>query len=406
MRTRRIAVGAILAVATVVFTLAIVATWANRQVVDTDNWTETSEEVLANDQVRESLGNFLVQQLFAAAPIEDSVRQALPPRLQPLAGPAVAGLREAAQRNTPRLLGTAAALNAWKSANRAAHKTLIKVLRSERVQNGEVTLDLGALATQIADSTGLPPSAVDKLPPDVTELTVLKSDQLEAAQNGFDLLENLPLILGLLTLILFGLAIWLSPDRRRTILSCGLVLIISAIAVLALRRLLGAIVVDALANAPNAQDAAPDVWNIVTSLMVDAAEGAMLGGFFIVLGAWFSGPGRRAVALRRWSAPSFRDQPALVHGGLAAALLLLIWWGPVPWTRSFWPIVIAAILAFAWLEWLRRRTVAEYPDAERTPMSNPFRRALTLRRLDRLGRLRASGALSEEEFQREKAALT
>src|SRR4051794_21998236 len=258
MRTRRIAVGAILAVATVVFTLGIVATWANRQVVDTDNWTDTSEQVLANDQVRQSLSNFLVQELFAAAPIEDSVRQALPPRLQPLAGPAVAGLREAAQRNTPRLLGTAAALNAWKHANRAAHKTLIKVLRSERVQNGEVTLDLGGLATQIADSTGLPPSAVDKLPPDVTQLTVLKSDQLDAAQTGFDILENLPLILGLLTLILFGLAIWLSPDRRRTILSCGLVLIISGIAVLALRHLLGAIVVDALADAPNAKDAAPD----------------------------------------------------------------------------------------------------------------------------------------------------
>lgn len=392
--------------ATIVATVTIFAVWAQRQVADTDNWTDTTTQLLENEKVRDALGTYLVQELFAAAPIEDSLRNALPAQLQPLAGPAAAGLRQVAQRNAPRVLGSAAALNAWSTANRRGHVLLLKILRGERTANGEVTLDLGGLATQVADSTGLPPSAVQKLPPNVAELTVLKSSQLDAAQTGFDVLEELPLVLGILLVALFAAAIGLSPDRRRTVLSCGLCLVIAAIAVLALRRLGESLVVGALADAPNAHAAAPEVWAIATSLLVAAASGTLLLGVLIVVGAWFTGPGRRAVALRSWATPTFRDRPALVHGTLAALLLLLVWWGPVPWTRNVWALLVVAIIAFAWLEWLRRRTVDEFPDAEAGQWAPPWRRALQARRLERLDRLHAGGVLTQEEFEREKAALT
>jgi hypothetical protein len=406
MRARRVAVGAILVLATLVGTLLVFAIWAKRQVANTDNWVDTSTEVFANQKVREGLGTYLVQQLYASAPIEQGLRDALPPRLQPLAGPASSGLRRVAEDQAPKVLGTAAALNAWEKANREGHKLLLKVLRSERVKDGKVTLDLRGLATQIADQTGLPPAAVDKIPPDVANLTVLKSSQLKAAQTGFDILENLPIVLGILLALLFGGAIWLSPDRRRTILSCGLVLIISGLLVLALRRVGGHAVVAALADAPNAHAAAPDVWNIITSLLKAAAWGGILLGLFVVIGAWLSGPGRRAVAIRRWAAPASRDNPVVVHAVLFVLLVLLVWWGPVPWTNNFWPIVIFAVIAFGWLEWWRRRTAAEFPEAQAGERSNPVSNAWRMRKLDRLGRMRQNGALSEEEFEREKAALT
>jgi hypothetical protein len=406
MRARRWGVGAILVLATIVATAGILAIWAQRQVVNTDNWTETSSELLENEKVRDALSTYLVQELYAAAPVEQGIRDALPPRLAPLAGPAAAGLREVAQRNAPRVLGSTAALTAWRKANREGHALLLRLLRSERTQNGEVTLDLRSLAQQIANSTGIPPAAVDKLPENVAELTVLKSSQLEGAQTGLDVLEELPIVLGLLLIALFAAAIGLSPDRRRTVLSCGLCLVIAAIAVLAVRRLGGSLVEDALADAPNAHAAAGDVWEIATSLLVAAASGALLLGVLIVLGAWFTGPGRRAVALRRWATPTFRERPALVHGTLAALLLLLVWWGPVPWTRNFWALLVVAIISFAWLEWLRRRTVEEFPDVEAGQWSPPWRRALQARRLERLDRLHQGGILTQEEFEREKAALT
>jgi hypothetical protein len=39
-----------------------------------------------------------------------------------------------------------------------------------------------------------------------------------------------------------------------------------------------------------------------------------------------------------------------------------VMWGPVPWTRNFWMVLIFAIVAFAWLELVRRRTLTEFGD--------------------------------------------
>ncbi|MGH2743526.1 MAG: hypothetical protein ACRDSN_22405, partial [Pseudonocardiaceae bacterium] len=116
------------------------------------------------------------------------------------------------------------------------------------------------------------------------------------------------------------------------------------------------------AAAPNATAAADDAWGIATSLLVDAAYGSFLAGLFIVTGAWLAGAGRRATSVRRVSAYALREHAGLVRAGLGVAILLLVIWGPVPWTQRFWTIVLFTVAAFAWLEWVRRRTLEEFPD--------------------------------------------
>ena len=87
----------------------------------------------------------------------------------------------------------------------------------------------------------------------------------------------------------------------------------AAIAILAFRTLAGKYVVESLADAPNAHAIADEVWDIATRLMVNAAQGSFLFGFFVVLGAWLVGPGRRATAVRRFSAYTLRE-----HAGFDA----------------------------------------------------------------------------------------
>jgi hypothetical protein len=120
--------------------------------------------------------------------------------------------------------------------------------------------------------------------------------------------------------------------------------------------------VDSLAEAPNAHAIADDAWGIVTRLMVDVAQGSLLFGFFVMLGAWLIGPGRRATAGRRFSAYTLREQAGATRVALGAAILLLVIWGPVPWTQRFWTIVVFTVLAFVWLERIRHRTLDEFPD--------------------------------------------
>jgi hypothetical protein len=370
---RKASIAALLAVGTLLWIGFGLGLWAERQLLDTDQWVNTSDELLENESIRTAVGLFIVDRLFDSEEVQARIEEVLPPRLDPLAGPAAAGLKEVARRNAPRLLGTELALNAWREANEAAHSELIALVEGET--GGNLTLDLGTLFKQIAEGTGLPPDAVDRLPPEVSSLQIASGDNLRTAQDALDLVKTLVWVLLGLAVVAFASAIGLSRDRRRTVLSVGACLMFAAVAILAARRLAGDAVVEALADAPNAMGAADDAWAISTGLLVDAAQGSFLFGLFIVTGAWLAGAGRRATAVRRVSAFAMREHAGAVRAALGVAILLLVIWGPVPWTQRFWTIVIFTVVAFVWLEWIRRRTLEEFPDQPPPRMSLRSRRA-------------------------------
>ena len=118
MRGRQIGIGALLVVGTLFWTFFGIGLWAQRQALDTDEWVDTSTELLENEEIRTALGVYIVDQLYQSEDVQDRIEEALPPRLDRLAAPAAAGLKELARRNAPRLLGSAVAIKAWSDANR------------------------------------------------------------------------------------------------------------------------------------------------------------------------------------------------------------------------------------------------------------------------------------------------
>jgi hypothetical protein len=372
---RRIGVSALLVVGTLLWTAFGLGLWAQRQALDTDNWVDTSSELLEDEEIRTALAVFIVDELYDSEAVQGRLEEVLPPRLEGLAAPAAAGLKEVATRNAPRVLGSAAALNAWETANRAAHARLLDIVE-DGVLGRDVSLDLKSLVEQVASGTGLPPEAADRLPPNVANLQVATPQELQDVRAYLDLFKTLVWVLLVLALACFAGAIALARDRRRTVLNVGVCLIVAGIALLAIRALAGNALVQALADAPNAHDIADDVWEIATRLLVDAAQGSLLFGLFVVLGAWLVGPGRRATAVRRFVSYPLREHAGYVRAGLATLILLLVIWGPVPWTQRFWTIVIFTVLAFVWLELLRHRTVEEFPDEPAPRLGRPrFTRA-------------------------------
>ena len=372
MRRRRVGVAALLVAGTLFWTAFGLGLWAQRQLLDSENWVDTSGQLLENEAIRVALAGHLVDALYKDSNVEQRLEEAFPPPLDPLAAPAAAGLKQAAVREAPRLLGTAAALTAWEKANGEVHTALLAVVRGDGGDRA-VSLGLDEMLKQVADGSGLPPDAVDKLPAGVADLQLASPQELDTAAKALDVLEGLPWILFGLALMCFGGAIWLASNRRRTILEVGICLIVAGIVVLALRRLGERAVIESLADTPNAGGAADEAWNIGTSLMVDAAYGSMLFGLFIVSGAWLDGPARWAAATRRSAAPAFREHVGLVRTGLGVLLLLLVIWGPVPWTTKVIPILVFTGAAFVWLEWTRFRTLAEFgvDGAPRRPTPRP-----------------------------------
>jgi hypothetical protein len=364
---KRTGVVILLVLATIVWTAAGVAVWAQRQALNTDNWVKTSAAVLRNDQVRNALSTAILQRIYASAPVENQLKETLPDNLKPLAAPIAAGLREVANRNAPKVLGSAAALTAWETANREAHKTLLKLLNGDLAKNGTVTLNLHDLINQVAAGTGLPAGVADRLPANLQTLTILKSDQLKAAQDSVDALKTLTIVLIVVAVLLFAGAIALATDRRRTVMASGGCIIFSGFLILAIRRLGADYAVNALANTANAGPAVRATIKIGTSLLGDVAWGCILFGLFLVTGGWFLGSGARAAAVRRTTAPALRDHAILIRAGLGFLILLLVIWGPVPWTRHFWTILVFTVAAFLWLERVRHVALQEVGEADQLP---------------------------------------
>jgi hypothetical protein len=441
-RSRRFAVGALLVAGTICAFLAIASIWISRQALETDSWTDTSSQLLQDKEIKTALSGFLVDQLYSQADPAAQIREALPPRAQPLAGPASSALRDFAQRAAYEALGRPRVQALWEKANRAAHEQLLQVIdgggSGVSTEGGVVKLNLGSMLQDFADRTGVGGKVAAKIGPDGAQVEVLRSDQLGAAQDIAHALKPLALVLTLLGLAFFGGAIALAGERRRQAMrAAGFGFIIAGALALVARSVAGGAVVDSLASTEAIKPAISSTWEIGTSMLVEVATASIVYGVAIVLAAWLAGPTRVAVAARRGLAPYLRS-PAYAWGGLAVLVLLLLWWAPTPGLRRVVPsIVLLALLAIG-LVMLRRQTTREYPDAAEphpgASLHDAYERvrdmALTRGRhgaetvhnghgngaaappapdpladLERLAALHDRGALTDEEFTNRKREL-
>ena len=396
----RVAALVLVALGTLSAFLAIAALWVNRQALDTDNWTDTSSELLEDPAIRTALSGYLVDQLYANVDVAGEIRTALPQRAQPLAEPAAGALRNLAEDVADELLQRPRVQAVWEDANRAAHELFLKVIEGggPLVSTGEgvVTLDLAAVLQRLAERTGVGGDLASKLPPDAAELTVLESDQLATAQDVVNVLQPLDVVMVVLTLVFFGAAIALARDHRReTVRAAGLGFAAAGALALLARSLGGDAVVSSLASTEAVRPAAESVWRIETSFLVEAATAAIGYGVVIVFAAWLAGPTRAAVASRRALAPYLRE-PRYAWGGVAAIVLLVLIWSPTPATRSVGPALLLIGLLALGVEALRRQTAREFPGATTPGLAAALRGAA--------GRVRSASASARASAAERRAA--
>jgi hypothetical protein len=414
---------ALLIVATLTTFLAIFSIWVNRQALNTDNWVNTSDKLLQNEEVKTQLSNYLADQLFASVDVQGELEKTFPPRLAPLAGPATGALNQLAPRVAERALETSQAESLWSAANRGAHETLLKILNDEgsavSTSGGEVTLDLGSLVSESGGQLGVAGKLASKVPPDAGQLTILKSDELSAAQDISKLVRRLPIVLTLLAVLLYGLAIYLAgPRRRQALRSVGFGFVVAGVLSLLLRGVAGNTVIDPLAGNESVKPAVEAVWNIGTALLMTVAVSAITFGILLVIAAWLAGPTRIATALRREAAPYLRERRGTTYAVVAFVFLALVLWAPVAAFEKPIGLLLLATLMVLGTEVLRRQAETEFPDAsfggfgDRVRASVPRRAAAEpsapaeeskVEQIERLSALKEKGMLSEEEFDAAKS---
>ncbi len=158
-RGRRRLVRVLIVLGSLLAFLSVFAIWTERQALDTGEWVNTSGRLIQNPKIREAVSKYLVDQLYENVDVEKELSEKLPGDTKELAGPISGGLRQVAGSGAEKVLESSTAQELWKSANRTTHEQLLEVLEEKEgtlaTEEGKVSLNLGSLATNIADQVGI-----------------------------------------------------------------------------------------------------------------------------------------------------------------------------------------------------------------------------------------------------------
>lgn len=426
-RGRRIGIVLLILLASILLFGTAADVWVKRQVLSTPKWVAASDKILAEPRVQEALATYIVDEIYANVDVQKELEDKLPEGWKGIAGPISAGIRTPATSAVERILSSDQVKKIWHTVNEKAHQSLVNVLEDKTrvgsTKDGKVTLDVGEIVRIVGTDLGVPASVMDKIPASVGQITIFESDSLALVQNAVRVVNILGPILFVVIVGLYALAVWLARGRRRlTLRNVGWSIIIVGFLLTTMRRLTGNYI-ESIITDDQYSVAAKIIFGILSELLFDTAWMLITWGAVIVGGMLIIGPSRIATWGRRMAAPVLNADPLVFWIGAGACYLLVLWFVPSPALRLWWSIILLGTVGALGLEYLRRRSIAEFPElrldidvdgikssAMKTwsTVSARFKQRSTddhVDQLQRLSDLHSSGALTDEEYSAAKAKL-
>src|SRR5262245_20827003 len=407
-RRRKIAVWVLIVVSTVVLLIAALTVWVKREVLDTDNFTASTTELMRNPKVQSALAAFLVDQIYENVDVKADLERQLPKNLKGLAGPAAAALNDYGTRAATRLLATSAVIDLVQEATRVAHAEFLRIVDGKPGAGQKVYLQLRPVVLKLAGRLGLEEQVAARLPPDAGQFLVLDDTKgtIDTVRQSVKLVHALSLFLLLVVVALYAAAIWLARGwRREAILRCGAGVLIVGLLLFVIRHVLQGVLLDALVGQRPARPAVGAAYLILTELLMAIAWTAVAVGTITVVLAFLAGPSRVARAFRKFAAPGLVRYPWIAWLVDAVAILLILIAAPI----DDWNKLISRLVTFAVIigltEAIRRRAQEEHPaggwrwDDLDLPWERPPAPAVTppsdaVGQLERLSALRDKGAIT------------
>jgi len=306
-RHHRILVSILLVLGTLLTPLAITTLYIKTEITDTGRYVQTVKPLASDPAVQAYIATSITNNLFDQVDVQSYVKNVLPTRADPLAGPITGALRNFTYDAVLRVVQSNQFQTIWTETNRAAHSLLVKVLTGEgsavvSTKNGAVTVDLAALADKVKaqlESTVI--SACSKIPTDriAGKVTIFESNDLYRVRHAVGLMDRMAIILPLLVLLCFAGAIFLSANRRRGFVRAAIAFTLGGV-ILAVTLSIGRTVyLDGAVKQGIPRDAAAAIFDNLVRLMHTSLRAVLAFSIVVVIAAIASGPSRAAVGCRR-----------------------------------------------------------------------------------------------------------
>jgi hypothetical protein len=224
----------------------VVVRWVERQILTTENWVALVSPLPKQPVVSTALGNYIGAQVFQNVPVEQKIRDALPPRADFLAGPLAVQLQGLATKAAQDLVASDAFQTIWSGANRVAMNRLVAQSRGEtpplqQKVNERFNINLSDSRGKLRDALGKAADVFPALEPasqkaiDVSANLQARPRRIHQVIQKFDTLNK---VLPFLTLAALLSALALAWRRRVTIMvSAVTVFILMLVELIALKWL-------------------------------------------------------------------------------------------------------------------------------------------------------------------------
>jgi hypothetical protein len=355
--------------------LSVVAVWTANQVSDTSRYVANVEPLIKDPAIQNALTDKLTAEIVTRIDVRGRTDQVAAdlagkglPRISALlrgvSGSLASGVAGFVHSRIHKIITGPRMANAWVQVNRVASQALVAVLSGRAAsngavgtRNGQVTLDLApleAVAKQDLVARGL--TIADKIPIVHVTVALFPSKNLVQAQKAYRLINDVKIVLPILTLVLLGLGVAIARRPRRALIGAGLgfaasMLVLGAGLLIARTLYLGSVPGTVPA------DAAAAAFDILVRFIRTALRALLVTGLVVAAGAFFTGPSAAAVRTRhalssglgrlrhgsesgpasRWT---YAHRTALRIGAAALAALVFIFWGQP--TVAF--VVLIAVL--------------------------------------------------------------
>jgi hypothetical protein len=357
--------------------LSVVAVWTANQVSDTSRYVANVEPLIKNPAIQNALTNKLTSEIVTRINVKGLTDQAAAalaqkglPRISTLlrgvSGSLASGVAGFVHSSIHKIITGPRMANAWVQVNRVASQGLVAVLSGQAasngavgVSNGKVTLDLApleAVAKQDLVARGL--TIAGKIPIVHATFALFPSKNLVKAQKAYRLINDLKIVLPIVTLVLLGLGVFIARRPRRALIGAGLGFAASMVVLGAALLIARNLYLNGVPAGTLPPDAAAAAFDILVRFIKTALRTLLVVGLVVAAGAFFTGPSAAAVRTRhalssglgrlrhggepgpagRWT---YAHRHALRIGAVALAALIFVFWGQ---PTAVVVIVIAVLL--------------------------------------------------------------
>ena len=338
--------------------VAVIGVWTANQVSDTSRYIANIEPLIHEPPIQNALTGKVTAAITSHLNVTGYVDQAsaaldskgltrvgaLVKSFAPSLASGVAGYVHAAVHQIvtgPRFA------RAWVQVNTVAHQALTKVLsgqgKSVSIRNGQVVIDLAPFIEVVKQNLiarGF--TAIDKLPPIHPQLALFSARNLQKAQGLYRLINDLKIVLPILSLLLIGLGVWAARGHRRALIGAGLGFAASMLVLGAGLAIFRTIYLNSVPPSVLPGDAAAAMFDTFVRFIKQALRTLLVVGLVVAIGAFFTGPSAAAVRTRAALRSGFdRVRRGGEHAGVST--------GPVgQWTYAHRRVLrISAVALFA-----------------------------------------------------------